>query len=544
MRSPTLALMWHFWYRHRLGLAIVAAFLAGCVALAAALPAGSFGLSDGLMLSMLFSFGLVYVAAVFAYGFDGPIETRESGYPARLFTLPVWTGALVGVPMLQGPLATSLLWVAWCQFVLRPVGLEVPLGLTALTVAAFVACLQALLWTPFGLPWVRILVAIPVLVALILVPVLAPAYGIPEALLAGVLAALIPTAYLVALAGVRRARRGDVPAWGEWLRPALGTLARMRLWSGAREPRPFASAARAQLWFEWRCHVSSFPLTVGCVLVILLAYIFWLEPRPENKIRVGWVLLYQPLLFAALQGLSLGRSASSWKLGLQMSAFNATRPLTCSELVAAKFKAAALGTLAAWALVAVAGLVWLLHTGAYERVPALWDGLVAAQGPLKAGAVVVMAVAVPLLLTWALLAGQMYLGLTGRKWILYGFPALCFAALLVGTWTLLPRGEWQPDREATIALFAWVGGVVVVLKLLTAGWALRALVRRGQVKGGTLARLLGAWLLVVSGLFVLLMWLLPAGVVAPYLLALVIVVLAPLARLALAPLALAWNRHR
>jgi hypothetical protein len=544
MRSPILALTWHFGYRHRLGLAVVAAYLLGCAALVAALPTGSFGPKDGFLLSMQFVFGVIYVAAVFAYGFDGPVERRESGFPTRLFTLPVRTAVLVGWPMILGPLTVALLWAAWCHFVLAPVGLEVAPGLAGLTVASFVACMQALLWSPFGLPWARVLVALPVLTAVAVAPLLGSSYGVPEAALAGVLAALIPAAFLAAFTGVSRARCGDVPAWGEWLRPGLAALRRLWPRAAAREPRPFTSAARAQLWFEWRCHGRAFPLVVGGSLALLLAFVFWIEPRPENKIGVGWNLLYLPCVLAGLQGSFMGRAGSAGKLGLEMSAFNATRPLTCAAVVAAKLKAAALSTLAAWALVAVAALVWLLNTGAYERVPGMWERLVGVLGPVQASAVLLLAVAGPVLLTWALIAGQLFLGLTGRVWVMYGFGALALAGLLGAAWTLSPGAEWLRDRAAALTVIAWVGAAVVALKLLLAGWAVRALSRRGLVERATLARLLGVWLLAVLGLFALLMWLVPAEAVAPYLLALWAVLCVPLARLAFAPLALAWNRHR
>src|SRR5262245_14814754 len=116
MRSPVLALSWQLWYRHRWCFAIVGAYLLGCAALVAVQPFGALDFRDGSLLSILFCFGLIYVAAAFAYGFETAVEARESGFPARLFVLPVRTRALVGWPMLQGALAVALLWAAWCEF--------------------------------------------------------------------------------------------------------------------------------------------------------------------------------------------------------------------------------------------------------------------------------------------------------------------------------------------------------------------------------------------------------------------------------------------
>src|SRR5688500_15089145 len=125
MRSAALALSWQIWWRHRLGLAAVAAALLAFAAVVCALPTGTFGPIHGHLWSYLFVFGLGYVATAFAYGFDSPLEQRGSGFPGRQLLLPVRTAALVAWPMLQGTAAVALLWAGWAWFVLRPVGVEV-----------------------------------------------------------------------------------------------------------------------------------------------------------------------------------------------------------------------------------------------------------------------------------------------------------------------------------------------------------------------------------------------------------------------------------
>jgi hypothetical protein len=53
-----------------------------------------------------------------------------------------------------------------------------------------------------------------------------------------------------------------------------------------------------------------------------------------------------------------------------------------------------------------------------------------------------------------------------------------------------------------------------------------------------------AWLVAVLALYGVLVWLADWPYVARYFLAMVAILAIPLARLAAAPLALAWNRHR
>jgi hypothetical protein len=57
-------------------------------------------------------------------------------------------------------------------------------------------------------------------------------------------------------------------------------------------------------------------------------------------------------------------------------------------------------------------------------------------------------------------------------------------------------------------------------------------------------RLLGLWLGAALGLVAVLVWLIPSNYLPLYSAALGVVLFLPLARLAAAPLALAWNRHR
>ena len=59
-----------------------------------------------------------------------------------------------------------------------------------------------------------------------------------------------------------------------------------------------------------------------------------------------------------------------------------------------------------------------------------------------------------------------------------------------------------------------------------------------------MTRLVGVWLAGVGGLFAVLCWLVPCDVAPWYVLASCAVLAVPLVRIGLAPLAVAWNRHR
>src|SRR5205823_9530047 len=99
--------------------------------------------------------------------------------------------------------------------------------------------------------------AILILGGIMVVAAAGPEWGVPRALPSVVLIVSLPLAYRVALAGVTRARRGDQPEASRFLSWVRAQSRRRR-----PEKRPFASAAAAQLWFEWRMHGRGLPLLV------------------------------------------------------------------------------------------------------------------------------------------------------------------------------------------------------------------------------------------------------------------------------------------
>src|SRR2546423_15238265 len=128
MRSPALAIGWEFCRRHRWGLIGVAGywFLVAAIRFLILEP-GEFILVDSVRFAGLVSVPLtttfVYLLAVFSFGFGGDLAARHSMYPARMFTLPVTTAALVGLPMLYGTAAVTILWLTARLFTVLAGGL-------------------------------------------------------------------------------------------------------------------------------------------------------------------------------------------------------------------------------------------------------------------------------------------------------------------------------------------------------------------------------------------------------------------------------------
>src|SRR5207245_2040999 len=101
---------------------------------------------------------LVFVVYAFSEIGEAQLEARTAGFPARLFILPVTTPTLVLWPMLQATAAVAVTWVGWVGTVLWPAGLDLPLGWPAVLSAVVLAWFQALVWWPFPVRFLRLVV--------------------------------------------------------------------------------------------------------------------------------------------------------------------------------------------------------------------------------------------------------------------------------------------------------------------------------------------------------------------------------------------------
>ena len=171
MLPPSLAIGWTLWRRHRWGLLLLLGYLFAAGTVAALLPVAHLtpyvvNVVFAALISPLYLL-VVYLVAVLCKGFDADLNAPGSCFPPGMLTLPVRTGALAGWHLAYGAAAAGMLWLAAAWFILRPWlglwGLTVPLWWPAVLAAALVAWVQALLWLPFGLGGLRIVLATVIL---------------------------------------------------------------------------------------------------------------------------------------------------------------------------------------------------------------------------------------------------------------------------------------------------------------------------------------------------------------------------------------------
>lgn len=542
MRTPAAAIAWEFLQRHRWGLIAVLAtiFTLGGIKIAALTTQAHHDIDDvtfALLVPVPLAATFCYLLAVFTFGISGDLAARESMYPPRMLTLPVSSAALAGWPMLYGCVSMVLLWFAMRIAGIFPSGFDVPKYWPALFAASLLAWTQALTWLPYPLRGMRIVVSIALLVSIDIVVFTALENKVREGTMFLLLAPLVPLAYVAALSAVRRARRGDVPDWS-LAQPFAPGLAHSPV-------RPdFQSAARAQLWFEWRQYGRTLPLLVAIVLPVGLSLLFLFHETPVIvfEIVVGAVLM--PPFLAIFAAAAAGKSSANASNSYGISPFMATRPVEDRALVVGKWQAALLSTLAAWAIVILAVPVALIWSDATEPIISIARNVDDALGRPRA---IILGLIVLVMLigsTWKQLVQGLYIAMSGRDWAVKG---IAFATLVLVTVGFLALG-WILDSRYRIALVLnsvpWLMAAFVALKLVLAmrvmqHGAERGLFTRKQLVVGAIV-----WDLCVLVVYGVLALILPEILVRRYFLLLVAMLVVPFVRLAAAPLAVAENRHR
>ncbi len=543
MRFPALAIAWEFRQGHRFALIALAgyALVLGTIKLLMPGPWEPVKLDTphetAAMLNVPLSMAFMYFLAVFSFGLAGDLAARQSIYPARMFTLPVTTRALAGWPMLYGTAAMASLWLLAVLFAILPFGIDLPLIWPGVLAAVFLAWTQALMWMPYALPGLRVIVAVLWLVSLDAVVLLAIEYQVPESLMLAGLAPQLPLAYLAACFAVARARRGDVPDWQRM-------FARLGRISDVLQHRRdhFSSPARAQMWFEWRRCGRSLPAVVGILLPFELALLL----IAGNDRFVFYTLLgalLTPPFMAGFAATTVSKSNPDARDSWGIAPFDATRPLTSGALIAAQLKVAIGSTLLAWLLVLIAIPMALILSSTWPVLIERTTQWIEAEGTLRAVTIVLLGFVGLLGLTWKQLVQNLYIRLTGREWVVKSSVFLALSYLIL----IGPLAGWIISlfvMAVVTGALPWIAATLVCLKISAAGWIATRLHRQRLLGDRTLVTVAGGWLVVVLALYGLLAWLVTTPLIPRYFLALVAVLSVPLARVSAAPLALAWNRHR
>jgi hypothetical protein len=296
-----------------------------------------------------------------------------------------------------------------------------------------------------------------------------------------------------------------------------------------RGPKRFASPTQAQLWFEWRRFGRGICLTVAALVVtpavihLILRFGVFFRPLQDATLAaiVGYVLLV-PWLIHLCFALSPSRNDLDFML---------VRPMNDGQPVMATVKAAGISAVLSWLIVFLTlGAMALM--GDFHVVMKLWD--VPDRGRLL--------IALGLMfVTWRMIPANLCFVLSGNR-RLAAVPVL---AMIVGFFSFPLFSIISDNLEYFVVfreLLPWMLGGLLAFKFLLAFGAFRSCLNRRLLAPSSLLSYLGIWTLLTAGILVPLVILFhdKEGIL-PVSLGVLLVI--PLARVGLAPIALAHNRH-
>jgi hypothetical protein len=573
MHSPGQAIAWLFWWRHRWGLLAGIAYLLVAVSTVALVPA-ELRTQRGIGLNLTVG-GLaviLHLMVVFTFGFETDLANKESGYPPRMFVLPLATGTLVRWPMLGGLAAISLAWLVLAGLVLRPCGFGIVWWPWA-CLTALLSVLQALAWMPFSSSYQRLVIV------LLLAGVSALAgMGLiwleaPRGLFIAAFVMAWLGGYWLAMVAVTRARRGDPVRW-PWSSIALkradggshsvaptlrggeahsfsataphlpvaeaGGYARVgRPPRASRTPAAFHSATTAQLWYEFRRHGWLLPLFMGGLLLFAMPVLFILPNHATPPWRTAtFVLAIAP--FLAGIGSAAFAKEDPFAKTYELSSFAATRPLTSAQMVGIKLATGGISAGLMCGLTLIALAAWFFREG----VSAGFAPLRQDMPGWKVAIVILLLIVGWVAITWKQIVASLCFGLTGRTSLVnaigIGYGVLVISALIGGGWLVI-------HRELLPVVGAWLPAIVVAALAVksAAAVAVWQLERRRPCLGmRLLAKSAALWLAIVAAVAGAGAWLIPPALSPVWMTVACAALLVPFNRLAAAPSALAWNRHR
>lgn len=525
IRSASYALSWEYWRRG------IYWYVPGCALVVVGFMAPFYAILPDEANVRAYLNHVIFVAIYWA-ALVMVLVSRN--LPRRQYTLPVRTGTLVGCTMANGALATAM------AYLLVALGFNIlfnagwPFWGPAWWAVVVYTAFQAAMWSQGNQGGGFLALA---LLAFLIMPCLfyhlaprvsntgaaPPVWPTTSALELAISLAVVAGFYLAAVYFVARDRRGE--AWSlaslspsRWVkrvgnRDSLGTI-------GLNEftPRCFRSPRAAQFWMEWRSKGRYVPMAVVAMLVLMwvIAVVNRLDVYMVSAVWQSFTFML--LLTSPMVGVYLGHHCERFDI----KPFLATRPLSDTDLATIVLRHSAM-------VCGISVILWLIGVALTVAVWGTLPESLPAAHDMMAHLLLKASIAALIFggLIWTLVGLGAALAMA-RSWFVplgwFGAYALFLATVCV-----------LPLADRAVIFLAAAGCFAATIAAFAAAWRRKHVSRRTMVGVLTVYVLFQVCLLLglVEGILSLDVFLPLIGFSA-----------APLAPLAAAPLALAWNRHR
>ena len=547
MHSPTTALLWEIWARHRRSVYVIVALTGASwiIDVAALAPPDGDGSAPPLqqlmgMCSFLLLFGV----------FNLTESSGQSGLgqvPQRLFTLPVSSLRLIAVPVVAGTTSIVLLYLIWAGRLSQGGSTSDPF--VALLLATLMVFYQAGLCIFVRLGALRFIALGAIAFAIFVIGVLPtfppspPPSWRSETALSGMVALLAVAVFLAAWRHVASLRSG-----GGRARLGLASMAATMAAAMPRRRQAFASAVSAHFWFEWRCSGTALPILVAGLLVVVIAPASWVtQGDSDGTLRLVFWTLAMPIVVAVPVGMAFSRS-QMWSDDLSLPSFVAVRPLSAEELVATKVKVAAMSAAISWLVVLAFLGVWLSSWANLDGVSRVASRLQALDHSRYAvSGIAALIVCSGFILTCRFLVSRLWSSLAGHRLLfIVSGVSIALAAISLAIFDVGELVRWIVADPFRMTNVIWIAAFAVIAKVSLAAYAWHKSASR------YFRRYVVAWLTSTACLVTLgvLVWktmpLSGSPDVSQYqtLTILLALLAVPIARVGLAPAMLSRNRHR
>jgi hypothetical protein len=562
-------LLWEIWMRNRKSIALAIGLALGGLVFnsAFAMANETAGARDRRLTIdvMLMISSILLVFAVFNYTEFNP-QKQWTGFPYRLFTLPVPTLVLVSLPIFLGLVSVEVIFWHWIKFVFTPDEVRRPLWIGTL-LGTFMVIYQLILWSLAGFKIFRLIV-LGLLGATFVGIGFLPEFGNVNGSSAGwfsernltlLSVAVAACAFLAAWICVAFQRSGG-GFRRNWFMTFFDGLTGLL----PRRQELFKSPAHAQFWLEWRRNGYLLPLSVGVVVCAVIAPLSWLtRSDPGITLLILLLTLAMPMVLA----IPIGKGFSKpdfWSSEMALPSFTAVRPLASGEIVVVKLKVAGLSAMISWALVLVFLAIWISNWADLSAIAMIRIGfwMAHAHSVYPQYWIAALLLLSGLFLSWKFLVNGLWVGLSGSKNLFLTTPAI-YGVLLIGFMVGLaflgnhdrPFLAWlRRDPNQLLAMVEALAAAAVIAKFWLAARSWRSIQsqRTGRFfitwLAATLCLILLAFLLWAEGTLslALMSWfdLLPMDPIRlRNLLILAALLLIPFARIGFARSSLTKNRH-